>query len=351
MALTNRQIHLVSRPTTAEATLDNFALVEAHLPEPHELSAGQVLVKHHFLSLDPFLRGRMNDSRSYAKPQPLHTTMLGATVGEVLASKAEGFAAGDHVSGWGGWQEYQLVDTTAFEPLDPSQTAPLVRIDTRRVPMSAYLGAVGLPGVSAWYGINRIIVPKVGETIVVSSAGGSVGSTAGQLAKLRGCRVIGVAGGEAKCRYVVEEFGFDACIDYKAHPDLKSLVKALAAAAPDGIDGCFENVGGMVLDAVLTLMNGYGRIALCGLSAGYSGDPIPITRAGRILLNRLKIEGMMIGDHTDIWVQALAELGAYVAAGQLHYRESISQGLDAAPEAFLGLLRGQNTGKQLIRLV
>ena len=342
MPLMNRQIVLASRPQ-GEAGVDNFRLVETALPGPDELADGQVLVRHHFLSLDPYMRGRMNDSRSYAQPQPLDEVMIGGTAGEVIASRNPHFAVGDAVVGMGGWQEHALVDAT--------QRGVLQKVDTRQVPLSAYLGAVGMPGVTAWYGLVKIIDPQPGQTITVSAASGAVGSAVGQLAKARGCRVVGLAGGAEKCAHVVDELGFDACIDYRRHPDLKSMSAALKAACPAGIDGHFENVGGLILDAVMLRTNAFSRVAMCGMIAGYDGQPLPMANPALILVNRMKIEGFIVSEHMAVWPEALRELGAGVATGTLKYRESIAQGLEHAPEAFIGLLKGRNFGKQLVKLV
>jgi len=342
MSTLNRQILLASRPQ-GEATTDNFKLVETPVPSQAELSDGQVVVKHHFLSLDPYMRGRMNDSKSYAEPQPLDTVMVGGTVGEVVASKHPKFAVGDQVLGIGGWQEYAVVDANV--------RGAIHKVDTTHIPLSAYLGSVGMPGVTGWYGLVKIINPKAGETVVVSAASGAVGSVVGQLAKARGCRVVGFAGGADKCRYVVDELGFDACIDYKAQPDSRSLYKALKEATPDGIDGYFENVGGAILDAVMARMNAFGRIAMCGMIAGYDGQPMPLANPAMILVSRLKIEGFIVSEHPEVWPEATKELGTMVAAGKMKFRESIAQGIASAPEAFLGLLKGKNFGKQLVKLV
>jgi NADPH-dependent curcumin reductase CurA len=218
------------------------------------------------------------------------------------------------------------------------------------VPLSHYLGAVGMPGVTAWYGLVKIIEPKAGQTVVVSAASGAVGSALGALAKARGCRAVGIAGGPDKCRYVTEELGFDACVDYKQHADAASLSKALKEACPDGVHGYFENVGGMVMDAVMLRMNAFGRIALCGMIAGYDGKPIPLSYPQLILTNRLLVQGFIVSEHMDVWPQALQELGTLVGSGKLRPRESVAQGLEAAPEAFLGMLKGRNFGKQLVKL-
>ena len=335
----NAQIHLVSRPS-GEASLDNFKLVEADVPD---LKDGQVLVRNHFMSLDPYMRGRMNDAKSYAVPQPLNAVMQGGTVGEVVASKNEHYKVGDKVVGFGGWQHYSVADAAT--------PGVLRKVDTAHIPLSAYLGAVGMPGVTAWYGLTQICKPKPGQTIVVSAASGAVGSAVGQLAKARGCRAVGIAGGAEKCAYVVNELGLDACVDYKAHKDPKALYEALKAATPDGVDGCFENVGGAVFDAVLARMNAFGRIALCGMISGYDGEPIPLKNPQLLLMSRLTIEGFIVSEHMQFWPEALKELGSMVAAGKLKYRESVAQGLAAAPEAFLGLLKGRNFGKQVVKLV
>ena len=328
---TNRRIVLASRPAGA-VTVDNFRLETAPLPA---LEEGQLLVRNRWLSLDPYMRGRMNEGRSYAEAQALNETMVGGTAGEVVQSRHPGFAAGDRVVGYLGWQEYGVSDGRQ-----------LMKVDTAHVPLSAYLGAVGMPGVTAWYGLNRIIEPKAGETVVVSAASGAVGSVVGQLAKLSSCRAVGIAGGEEKCRYVVEELRFDACIDYKR----EDVGKALKAAAPDGVDGYFENVGGEIMEAVLPRMNAFGRIALCGLIAGYDGEPIPIRNPTWFLVSRLKLQGFIVSEHMQVWPQALKELGGHVGAGRIRYRESVAQGLQSAPEAFIGLLKGRNFGKQLVKL-
>lgn len=329
---TNKQWLLVSRPK-GEPTPDNFRLVETPAPE---IGSGEVLVRNHYMSLDPYMRGRMNDTKSYTAPQALDEVMQGGTVGEIVASKNPGYAVGDRVVGAFGWQLF-----------GKSDGAGLRKVDTTSVPLSAYLGVVGMPGVTAWYGLNGIIEPKGGETVVVSAASGAVGATVGQLARLKGCRVVGVAGGAQKCRAVVEEFGFDACVDYKAG----RLQADLAEATPDGIDGYFDNVGGVVLDAVLERMNAFGRIAVCGLIAGYSGAPIPVNNFRSVLTNRLKIQGFIVSEHLEVWPRALEELGSLVGSGKMKYRETVAQSIEAAPEAFIGLLKGRNFGKQLVKLV
>jgi NADPH-dependent curcumin reductase CurA len=328
---TNRRIVLAARPD-GPVKPEHFRLEEVPVPA---VADGELLVRNRFLSLDPYMRGAMNDRKSYRKPQALGETMLGGTVGEVVESRNPRFAAGDVVVGAFGWQLYGLSDG-----------AGLRKVDATKVPMQAYLGVAGMPGVTAWVGLNRIVAPKAGETVVVSAASGAVGSVVGQLAKAQGCRVVGVAGGEAKCRLVVETFGFDACVDHKAG----RIEADLAAATPDGIDGYFDNVGGPVLDAVLARMNAFGRIAVCGLIAGYNDEPIPVHNFRSVLTNRLRIQGFIVSEFPDAWPPALAELAAKVADGSLKYRETVARGLDAAPAAFMGLLRGENLGKQLVSL-
>lgn len=328
---TYRRIVLASRPE-ADVTPDNFRLETVDTPP---LADGQLLVRNHWLSLDPYMRGRMNEGRSYAASQPLNETMLGGTAGEVIESRHPKFKAGHWVVGHLGWQEYGVSDGTG-----------LSRVDTARIPLSAYLGAAGMPGVTAWYGLNQIIAPKAGETVCVSAAAGAVGGVVGQLAKLAGCRAIGIAGGADKCRYVTDELGFDACIDYKS----QDVGKALKDAAPRGIDGYFENVGGPILDAVLPRMNAFGRIALCGLIAGYNAAPIPIKNPTWLLISRLKLQGFIVSEHKDVWPHAVQELSAGVAGGRIKYRETVAVGLESAPEAFIGLLKGRNLGKQLVKL-
>lgn len=327
----NRQWVLASRPA-GRADASNFRLTESDVPPIHE---GQVLIKVQYLSLDPYMRGRMDDAKSYAAPQPLDAVMTGGTVGEVIESQHEKFRPGDVVVGMGGWQEYFVSDGSGLRT-----------VDIRTVPASAYLGSLGMPGVTAWYGLLRIGKPKAGDTVVVSAASGAVGSVVGQLARIHGCRTVGFAGGPAKCDYVVRELGFDACIDYKSD-DARDAFKA---ATPNGVDVVFENVGGAVFDMALARMNAFGRVALCGLIAGYNGQDIALQNVRSILVNRLTIEGFIVSEHVEAWPLALAELGRYVASGALKYRETIAIGIESAPRAFIGLLRGENVGKQLVKM-
>ncbi len=328
----NLQIVLASRPTgwVEEA---NFRLQETEVPEPGD---GQVLVRNRWLSLDPYMRGRMSDAKSYAKPVEIGEVMVGGTAGEVVASRHPGFAPGDAVTGSLGWQRYGVADGRA-----------LLKVDTREIPLSAYLGPVGMPGVTAWVGLIDICAPKSGDTVVVTAASGAVGSVVGQLAKIHGCQVVGVAGGPEKCRYVVEELGFDACVDYKAG----NLRGDLKQALPNGIDCLFENVGGEIFDTLLGRMNPFGRIALCGLISDYNtADPYGMKNIRSVLVNRVKMQGFIVSDRMELWPPALKELAGHVAAGRLRYRETVAEGLAAAPAAFIGMLRGRNFGKQLVRL-
>ena len=328
----NRQVLLDNRPETA-ATAGNFRLVEAELAP---LRDNEVRVRNHFLSLDPYMRGRMSDSKSYAEPQKLGEVMQGGTAGVVEESRSPKWTVGDTVVGMFGWQDYGTSDG-----------AGLRRVDASKVPLSAFLGVAGMPGVTAWHGLNRICAPTAGETVAVSAASGAVGATVGQLAKRLNCRVIGIAGGPAKCAIVTGEFGFDACVDYKAG----GLEAALDAAAPAGIDAYFDNVGGAILDAVMARMNAFGRIAVCGAISGYDGAAAPLQNPRLILTQRLLVQGFIVSEQPASWAAALPELEQLVASGAMKYRESVAEGLASAPEAFLGMLKGRNVGKQIVKLV
>jgi len=329
---TYQRIVLAARPQGGVAPTD-FRLEAVPVPE---IGEGQLLVRNHYLSLDPYMRMRMEDIKSYAAPQAIDEVMIGGTAGEVIASKNPKFAVGDKVVGMLGWSEIGVSDGSMLK-----------KVDSTQIPLSAYLGIVGMPGMTAWYGLNKILHPKPGQTIAVSAASGAVGSVVGQLAKLQGCRVIGIAGGKAKCQLVIDSFGFDACVDYKAG----NLFRDIKAAAPDGIDGLFENVGGVVMDASLNQMNPFGRVALCGMISGYDGQPMPVHALHKVLSMRLMVQGFIVSEHLELWPQGLSELGQLVATKKLNYRETIAEGLAAAPEAFIGMLRGKNIGKQLVKLV
>jgi NADPH-dependent curcumin reductase len=340
MADSFRRVVLASRPH-GWCNTENFRIEETAVPA---LGEGEIRVRNKYLSLDPYMRGRMNDAKSYAMPQMLNETMGGAAVGEVVESRSNQFTVGDSVRGMLGWAEYAV-----------SKPEGIAKVDAGRIPLSAYLGVVGMPGMTAWYGFNKIMEPKAGETVVVSAAAGAVGSVVGQLARAKGIRVVGIAGGPDKCRYVEEELGFDACVDYKAAPDAKSLARMIAGVAPKGIDAHFENVGGDVLNAVMTLLNPFARVAICGLIADYNATPgqmlkSAIVNPAMFLVARFKMQGFIISDHLDLWPQGLTELGGLVASGKLKYKETIADGLEAAPAAFIGMLKGHNFGKQLVRL-
>jgi hypothetical protein len=327
----NKRVVLASRPT-GWVTEANFRIESAPLPTPKD---GEVVVKNLWLSLDPYMRGRMNDVKSYAAKQELDQVMVGQTVGQIVESKNDKFKQGDHVLTPLGWQQYGVCDGKGLN-----------KVDVSRVPAQAYLGVLGMPGVTAWVGLLDICQPKDGETVVVSAASGAVGSVVGQIAKIKGCRAVGIAGGKTKCDYVLKELGFDACVDYKAgrlNDDLKAALK--------GVDCYFENVGGEILDAVLRRMNAFSRIAVCGLISQYNAtDPYGVKTFQSILTNRIKVQGFIVSDRMELWPKALADLSGWVASGKIKYRETVTEGLENAPKAFIGLLKGENFGKQLIKL-
>ncbi len=328
----NQKIVLASRPT-AWVEEGNFRLEQADIPEP---GPNQVLVRNRWLSLDPYMRWRMSDAKSYAKPVEIGEVMVGGGAGEVVKSNHPKFAVGDTVVGAMGWQTWAVADGGALQ-----------KVDASAAPLSAYLGVLGMPGVTAWVGLMDICAPKAGEIVVVTAASGAVGSVVGQLAKIHGARAVGIAGGAEKCRYVVDELGFDACIDYKAG----NLRGDLKAATPKGIDCLFENVGGEIFDTLLTRMNPFSRIAVCGLISQYNSAPYPMQNLGAVLINRIKMQGFIISDDLTRWPPALKELAGHVASGKIKYRESVADGLAAAPAAFISLLKGGNFGKQLVKLI
>jgi NADPH-dependent curcumin reductase CurA len=331
----NKAWHLVSRPSREQpAGPHNFRLVESSVAEPAE---GQVLIRHLFLSLDPYMRGRMNDGKNYAAPQNLDETMVGGTVGEVVASRHPKFREGDRVVGMGGWQLYALSDGAGLRKLPADDS----------IPIEAYIGPAGMPGITAWVGTTQIIKPKAKETYVVSAATGAVGTVAGQLAKMAGARVVGIAGGPDKCRYAVDTLGLDACVDHRT----ADFEQQFAAATPDGIDGLFENVGGDPFKFSLRRINFHSRIALCGLVAsGYDGTPTVVEDMRMVLTARCLIQGFIVTDFLPLWPQAIAELSGHLASGRIKWRTSIADGIEAAPEAFFAMLKGGNFGKQLVRL-
>jgi NADPH-dependent curcumin reductase CurA len=329
---TNRRILLRNRPTGAPSR-DDFELAEAPVPQPGE---GEVLTRTLFLSLDPYMRGRMSAARSYAKPVELGEVMTAGTVGEVVASRHESFAPGDFAVGQGGWQDYAVLPGALLRKLDPDQA-----------PLSYALGVLGMPGMTAYVGLLDIGRPKAGETLVVSAASGAVGSVVGQIAKLHGCRVVGVAGGKAKTDYVVKELGFDAAVDHRS----PGLAQELAAACPKGVDIYFENVGGATQRAVWPLLNDFARVPVCGLIAQYNEpSPPPGPPMVDVLRKRLTVQGFIVRDHARREADFLRDVGAWVAAGEIKYREDVVTGLENAPEAFIGLLQGKNFGKLVVKV-
>ena len=328
----NQRIVLASYPE-GWVTEANFRLESAPLPKPVE---GEVLVKNHWLSLDPYMRGRMSQHKSYVKGVEPGEVMTGETAAEVLESKHPKFKAGDKVTAPSGWQQYWA-----------GKGEMLTKVDASKFPLSYFLGCLGMPGRTAYFGMKDIIAPKAGETVVVSAASGAVGSVVGQLAKAWGCRAVGIAGGKAKCDYVVKELGFDACVDYKAG----KLYDDLKAACPKGVDGYFDNVGGEILDTVLRLMNFRGRVTVCGLISDYNAkEPYGVKMFRSILVNRLKVQGMIVFDWLERYPEANQALLDLVVGGKLKYRESIIEGIENAPQGLIGLLKGENFGKQLVKL-
>jgi len=332
MALTNTQVRLASRPVGFPDE-ESFRITEEVVPEPKE---GEVLVRNHYLSVDPYMRGRMNEGQSYAPAVAIGDVMVGGTAGEVIASKNPSFSVGDSVVGSFGWQEYGISDGRGLTKVDA------------KLPLSVYLGSVGMPGVTAYIGLFDIGEPKKGETVVVSAAAGAVGSVVGQLAKLSGCRAVGIAGGKKKCDYVVNELGFDACIDYRS-PGFRD---ELRSAVPNGVDVSFENVGGPIMETVIGLLNDFARVPLCGLvsqyneTEGYAFKSLPV-----LLWKRVKLQGFIVSDRMERWPKALADLGSWVGEGKIRYRETVTEGITNATSAFLGMLRGENLGKQIVKLV
>ncbi|MFJ4731347.1 NADP-dependent oxidoreductase [Streptomyces sp. NPDC088770] len=330
----NREWHLLSRPVGWPKPED-FALVEAEVPQPGE---GQVLVRNEYLSVDPYMRGRMNAAKSYAEPYELGRPMQGGAVGEVVASEAEGIAVGDHVLHFGGWREYAAVNGRGA-----------VKVDPAAAPLPTYLGVLGMTGLTAYAGLLRIASFKEGDAVFVSGAAGAVGGQAGQIARLKGAsRVIGSAGSDEKVRLLTEEYGFDAAFNYRNGP----VAEQLKAAAPDGVDVYFDNVGGEHLEAAIGSLNLGGRIAVCGMISGYNNtEPAPGPRnLARLIQTRGRIQGFLVGDHYDLQPEFVREVGAWVRSGELKYRETVVEGIEHTLEAFLGVLRGDNTGKMIVKL-
>ena len=339
-------ITLASRPDGA-VTPDNFRQETRPLPAPAD---GEVLVKVHYMSLDPYMRGRMDDAKSYAAPVPIGGIMEAGAVGEVIASNSPRFQVGDFAFGMFGWATHAVASAKLLRKIDPNA-----------MPISAALGVLGMPGFTGWFGLNEHGKPKAGETLVVAAATGPVGSMVGQLARLAGLRTVGIAGGPDKCRMATEVFGFDACLDHRAYDNASDLRKALASECPDGIDIYYENVGGKVLEAVLPLMNNFGRIPVCGMiswyDAGGLGDgadagPLTAPKIWRtILVKFLSVNGFIISNHFDRLPEFLAEVAPKVASGEIKFVEDVAEGLENAPAAFMSMLKGGNVGKQVVKLL
>ena len=334
-------ITLAQRPVGAPKDED-FKLETRPVPTPGD---DEVLVRVHYMSLDPYMRGRMNDAKSYADPVPLGGIMEGGGAGEVLASNHPQFSPGDMVFGMFGWTTHGVQPGSLLRKLDTS------------VPITTSLGVLGMPGFTGWYGLTEIGKPKAGETLVVAAATGPVGQMVGQIAKARGRRAVAIAGGADKCKLATEKFGFDAAIDHRAHKDASSLRKAIAAECPDGIDIYFENVGGKVFQAVLPLMNRFGRIPVCGMISGYNAtglpegpDTFPLFWSA-LLVKHLTATGFIISNHFDRYPAFLAEVVPMLASGKIAYLEDIAEGIENAPRAFMGLLEGKNVGKQIVKLI
>ncbi len=339
-------IALASRPEGAP-TPENFRYEPRPMPVPGD---GEVLVEVHYMSLDPYMRGRMDDAKSYAAPVPIGGTMEAGTVGRVVASNSPDFAPGDFAFGMLGWATHGVAPAKMLRKLDPDHG-----------PITAALGVLGMPGFTGWLGLTEFGRPQSGETLVVAAATGPVGSMVGQVAKSLGLRTVGIAGGADKCKLATDRFGFDACLDHRAYADAAELRKALAALCPNGIDIYFENVGGMVLEAVMPLMNDFGRIPICGMIAWYNAGDLGAgaTQPGlsapglwrNILVKYLSVNGFIISNHWDRFPEFLAQIGPRVAAGEIAYLEDIAEGLENAPEAFMGLLKGRNVGKQIVKVI
>jgi NADPH-dependent curcumin reductase CurA len=332
----NRQILLTSRPR-GEPTPENFKLVEADIPEP---GPGQMLLRTVYLSLDPYMRGRMNAGPSYAPPVEVGAVMEGGTVCEVVKASLPDYKPGDVVLARIGWQEYALSDGQGVQKIDPGLG-----------PLSYFLGVLGMPGMTAYTGLLNIGKPQPGETLVVAAASGAVGSVGGQIGKIKGCRVVGIAGGEAKCRFVKEELGLD-CLDHRK----SDLPQRLKAACPGGIDIYFENVGGAVFEAVLPLLNTFARVPVCGLIAHYNATDLPPgpnrvpLLMHDILVKRLAVRGFIVWDFASQQADFLAEVSGWLKDGRIKYREDVTDGLDNAPRELIGLLKGENFGKKIIRV-
>jgi len=328
----NREWVFAERPD-GEPDMDSFELRETDVPSPKH---GELLVRVQYLSVDPYMRGRMRDAESYAEPWDVGDAMAGAVVGEVVESESDAYDAGDLVTGNGTWADYSVLDASEVAPVDPSIADP-----------AAYLGVLGMPGRTAYFGLLEVGEPKPGDTVVVSGAAGAVGSAVGQIAKFNGCRVVGFAGSDEKVEWLTDDLGFDAAINYKEVDDYRS---ALDDAAPGGVDVYFDNVGGPITDAVFTKLNLDARVAVCGQIAHYNDEGVPTgpRKLPQLIAARAKVEGLLVGDYATRFGEASEQLGEWVATGELAHRETVVDGLENAPDAFLGLFSGDNIGKQVV---
>jgi NADPH-dependent curcumin reductase len=335
--VSNRRIVLASRPT-GKPSADNFRMETRPIPA---LAQDQMLLKTRYLSLDPYMRGRMNAGKSYAARVELGEVMVGGTVSEVVQSRNSAFSAGDLVSSYAGWQDYSVSNGQGINKLDPAITRP-----------SYALGILGMPGLTAYAGLLDIGEPKAGETVVLAASTGAVGSVVGQIAKLKGCRVVGIAGAAEKCKYAVEELGYDACV---SHYD-EDMAEQLAAQCPDGIDVYFENVGGSSWEAVMPLLNNHARVPVCGLIAHYNQTELPpgpdrmSMLQGLILTKSIRLQGFIVSNYIDLVPAFTKDMSSWLAQGKIKYREHMVDGLENAPEAFMGLFRGANFGKLVVKV-
>lgn len=330
----NRQVRLASRPS-GWVTEENFTFTEAAVPEPGD---GQLVIRNIFMSVDPYMRGRMNDTKSYVPPFQVGEVLQAGVVGQVSASNNADFAEGEYVFGMLGWENYSLSDGTQLR-----------KIEAGAGPLSYHLGILGMPGMTAYVGLHKIAEAQSGDNVFVSAASGAVGSVVGQLAKLHGCRVAGCAGADDKIALMKEEFGYDAAFNYRSS---KSLPASIAAVCPDGIDVNFENVGGGIFEAALWNMRDFGRVALCGMISNYNDEQLqPGPRGmGVIIVRRLRIQGFIVTDHPDVCKEYVAKAADWLREGKLTYRETIAEGIENAPNAFISMLKGENTGKQIVQL-
>jgi len=330
----NREWILADRPE-GEPDLDSFEFQEGDVPDPDH---GELLVRVRYLSVDPYMRGRMRDAESYAEPWDVGDAMSGGIVGEVVASESEAYETGDLVTGNGTWADYSVLDADSATGVDPAVAD-----------LPAYLGVLGMPGRTAYFGLLDVGEPTPGDTVVVSGAAGAVGSVVGQIARLNGCRVVGFAGTEEKVAWLTDDLGFDAAINYKTTDDYRA---ALDDAAPGGVDVYFDNVGGPITDAVFTRLNLDARVAVCGQIAHYNDESVPTgpRKLPQLIAARAKVEGLLVSDFAPRFAQATEQLAAWVESGDLAHRETVVAGLENAPDAFLGLFSGENIGKQVVRV-